>query len=697
MRKQKSVWFLILGLLIALAGCGSDGNGRSPMDGMGGDTVDMTALNAAKAAAMAAYDAAKNALADVEANQSVDQASYDKAAEQVEAAKAANDEAQAAETAADAQKYQKMAEDANTEAMKYAGMVTAANDMMANAAKAAAMTAYEAAMAALEAVKDDQSADQASYDKAAGQVEAAKAANDEAQAAETAADAQKYQKMAEDANTEAMKYANMVAAAANRMANAANMAMIEGLTKAIADADGDGQPTGGLPEGAGKRPGGARLSLMAAQGGVLTYDSDNDPGTAANNDELGKPQDAVDDKIEFAKSTQSAASLTGFEARVYERTMTADNGDETTDVLRVYVDSKDAGDVAYFTYFDATVETNAPRPAIVTALTDGATDGKYTTTLPGDALRDEGALTFGTTVTEEDATLFDAAPFRFAEGQNNVTKMFPTAATERTFDGSFAGVPGTYVCAQDQACTTISNKDGRLTTLSAGWTFRPTRAGAEGKVEGVKLDDDYLAYGYWLQTTEKADGSMTYGVNTFANGSMSFDDDTDTTNSNAAIAGLRGTAKYTGKATGMYAMKSFESGAGVPTAAGQFTADASLTANFGGNKVAVDNQFTISGTVNNFRDSDGGAISGGAWSVDLLEAGFSARADVANTPEAPYSNDFTGKTTGGGSWNGAFYGSGTDTDDDMVGIQAANPTGVAGKFNAHLGNGHVIGAFGATR
>ena len=39
----------------------------------------------------------------------------------------------------------------------------------------------------------------------------------------------------------------------------------------------------------------------------------------------------------------------------------------------------------------------------------------------------------------------------------------------------------------------------------------------------------------------------------------------------------------------------------------------------------------------------------------------------------------------------------TDIDSVTSGDQFANPTGIAGEFNAHLGNGHVIGAFGATR
>ena len=483
---------------------------------------------------------------------------------------------------------------------------------------------------------------------------------------------------------------------------AAMEAEVKGLTVAIADPDGDGQPTGGLEVGADKRPGGS-FALDADDGGVLKFDSD-----ATNDgplDELGKddPTATIADNMEFGKSTQAAASLTGFEARVYERTMTATNEDKTTDVLRVYVDSKDAGDVNYFTYFantnsGGTADPTAPRPMVVTAITDAGSDGKYNagaTPLTGDALKSEGALTFATgDVSKSDAGLFDAVPFRFTKSDNTETKTYAPQATERTFTGSFAGVDGTYVCAASQECTTTSDKDGLLSNLSANWMFRPTKAGAEGKVEGVKLDNDYLAYGYWLQTVEKADGSMTYGVNPFATGSMPFGG-TDGEES-AAVAALRGTAKYTGQATGMYAVKSFESGAGVPEAAGQFTADASLTANFGGNDVAVNDQYSISGTVNNFRDSAGEYISGGGWSVDLLKTDLGER-DPSTRVVGTHTNDFGGMTTGGGSWNGMFYGPAADSGADDKVKGETHPTGVAGEFNAHLGNGHVIGAFGATK
>lgn len=131
--------FAVIGLLaVVMAACGGNGGGTTT----GGDTtpppVNMDALNAAKDAAMAAYDMAKKAVADVEAHKDADMDAYTTAVTKRDEAEAANTKAQAAETVADAENYQKMAEDANAAAMKYAEMVTDAADMAEAVADAAA-------------------------------------------------------------------------------------------------------------------------------------------------------------------------------------------------------------------------------------------------------------------------------------------------------------------------------------------------------------------------------------------------------------------------------------------------------------------------------------------------------------------------------------------------------------------------------
>ncbi len=723
MRKQKSVWFLILGLLIALAGCGSDGNGRSPMDGMGGDTVDMTALNAAKAAAMAAYDAAMAALADVEANQSADQASYDKAAEQVEAAKAANDQAQAAETAADAQKYQKMAEDANTEAMKYAGMVTtAANDMMANAAKAAAMTAYEAAMAALEAVKDDQSADQASYDKAKKQVDAAKAANDQAQAAETAADAQKYQKMAEDANTEAMKYAGMVTAAANKAASAAAMAMAGKIATAIADPDGD-MTLGENNAAAGQetnddldnplRPGKATAATddFVVSAGAIGTPPVIRIGDVATSDRLGMEDVGINNNVEFAEEPGTAVD--GFTRNVHTRTRTI-GGTKTTDKVTV-LDNIDAPkNLPYREFYD----DGAGSPIVRTdsaSLNTGAFDRAAVISInaAGVLTLDTGADGGGDI--DGNHALFSSTALPSGEDQT-YTYVNDDPTTEnaneerrggRTLDGMFNGVPGKFACTGD-TCSARTDSDGNLDQLVGVWTFTP--AAGDHFVTGGSHDNDYLAFGYWLQSAGEGDAT-TYKVGTFANGSMPFGGDAVA----AAVSALTGTATYTGSAIGMFVMKTDIDGDNkgpVATGSGEFTANTTLTAIFGGNTDTNNrDKFTISGMVNNFvlTNSDDTTIDND-WSLNLKSAPFADRVydqgtGAVNAAPTAHRNTFSGATSGmekgtDGRWAGMFYGPSPDTNLDDAGIQygATNyPGGVAGEFIGHFEDGHAIGAFGATK
>ena len=118
---------------------------------------------------------------------------------------------------------------------------------------------------------------------------------------------------------------------------------------------------------------------------------------------------------------------------------------------------------------------------------------------------------------------------------------------------------------------------------------------------------------------------------------------------------------------------------------GEFQADVSLTAYFGGDKVAVASQDRIEGKVTNFRD---GSVSLSGWTVTLQQQELDTNDNLSS---------WAGMTEGSagsdeGAWSGKFYGSGTDADDDPTG-----PSGAAGEFNAHFTNGHVNGAYGATK
>ncbi len=465
-----------------------------------------------------------------------------------------------------------------------------------------------------------------------------------------------------------------------RLEAAQQDARIKGLTSAIADPDGDGDPNtpmGGLNKG--KRPGRTSFEVMLDPNGVMKIGEDT----------LEKMDEGVDDQ--FEPSATEAMRITGWQGSVHERTV-----DNMQDTLVVYTDVEDPKDVSYMKYLaegnPASAGVNG-RPAIIASIVDGGPDEDDTYKLGRyDAEYDsEGRVNFvnteptsdTVTVAEKEASLFSL--FTFEKGKETEKKFSGDVVDKKNeFSGTFAGIPGTYICGNAEGCTAHGNTKGRLIELSANWSFQPTETGAQSKVQDVKVDVDYLSYGYWLQETTKPDGSITYGVNTFAAGSMLFAGNSY----GDAMAVLEDTATYNGKATGMYAFKEFVDGTGVPTAAGQFQADANLTASFGGNNVAVNDQFTIRGTIDNFVDEAGEDISGGGWSVRLGKSGSFENA-----------NEFGGTTTGDGSWNASFYGPQVTDNmatDDME-QKTGYPTGVAGEFNAHLGNGHVIGAFGATQ
>ena len=626
MRSRKLAWFLMLGLLIALAGCGSDGNGggMTAMPDPDPPPVDMEALEAAQAAAMTAYDEAKQAVADVEDNKSADMDSYDMAVAKRDEAKTANDMAQAAETVEDAEKYRDMAQAANTEAMSYADMVTTA--------------------------------------------------------------------------------------AANKAASEAAMAMAAAIAPAIADPDGDGvivgvdQATPPASQTALRkddRPGGSatpaeRVTFMVAAGGAVTVDLDGTGGTDQT-DTLDK-NDMIDDdndsetpmvplKNQFQKQDGEPAALEGFTGSVHERTV-----EKVTDTLTVYTNAEDNADQAYQMYYES--GDVAARDGI-TSIADNSDIGT------GDDAYMANVITFSDDVSDISDEIVAT---RFRVG-NDITASGTFTDDEDTEDlkeneviGSFNGIPGTYICTAGN-CTIGTDENGRVDTFTGTWTFTPTEAGSKMMVQDVIPDADFLTFGYWLQATEQDDGSTKYGINSFYAGAQPF----------AAGLTVEGTAEYSGKATGMYARKTFnDKGVGTPTSSGQFTADANLMAYFGGNDVAVNLKNSITGTVSNFMDDSGNMIDDD-WSVKLNRAAISSGADPAGSITLIIAaGDTVGTTarpattTGGGSWQGAFYGNPMNADGAIVNdpdpLAAENaPTGVAGEFNAHFSNGHVIGAFGATK
>ena len=153
---------------------------------------------------------------------------------------------------------------------------------------------------------------------------------------------------------------------------------------------------------------------------------------------------------------------------------------------------------------------------------------------------------------------------------------------------------------------------------------------------------------------------------------------------------LEGRATYTGAATGLYVIKTFTLDGEVQNPkGGQFTADAMLTATFGGGGVPAISHYSIVGSIKDFVNRDGRAIDS-SWSVDLETALFGSQQSGALT--GTNGNVFSGATEGDqdrmGAWSGRFFG-----DDATPGI----PSAVAGTFDAQFTNGAVIGSFGAEK
>ena len=248
-----------------------------------------------------------------------------------------------------------------------------------------------------------------------------------------------------------------------------------------------------------------------------------------------------------------------------------------------------------------------------------------------------------------------------------------------TFLGMFDGAPGTYTCVS--MCTLSTDVDGDLVDVGGDWTFAPND---EFPVQVQVPDSDYIHFGYWMNEAEENDKPVIMAA-AIAGG-------TDPSPI-GTVQSLEGEASYTGKATGLYVIRTFSLDGEVNRrSGGQFTADAMLTAYFGGDDVAVNKHYTIVGTITDFKDRRGSAIDS-SWSADLEAARFGSQRSAT----------FAGDTVGDadadmGSWSGRFFGPvAVDNDDTTTGNQSTFPSGVAGTFDAHFTNGAVIGSFGAEK
>ena len=251
---------------------------------------------------------------------------------------------------------------------------------------------------------------------------------------------------------------------------------------------------------------------------------------------------------------------------------------------------------------------------------------------------------------------------------------------ELSFPGTFHGVAGTYECTISP-CTVSTADDGMISSTGGPWTFTPD-SDLAGEVMIDLPDTNYLYFWWWLQEPTEAEGS--YAFRAFSGGTVPFAVGSEFTSGNND--GLLGTASYRGRAAGQYVTEDFSGGVLSGGTAGVFTATASLTANFGGDDIALNDQFYIRGSVTEFRDVERNRALEG-WritlnKVDLAPGSASFGGTAGDTTTATL-----GGVTGTGTWAGAFFGNARAD---------RKPGAVAGVFDAHLPAAHIAAGFGAS-
>ena len=707
---------------LTLAGCGGGSSKTTePMN----PPMETTPLAAAKAAAMAAYEAAKKALDDVMANKDADTASYDAAAAQVAAAKSASDQAGAAETAEAAQLAQRLAERAKAEAERYAAMVTAAQAAAAlQAVKDAAKAAYEAAKKALDDVMASKDADADSYAAAEEKVEAAKAANDEAQLAETLSIAQAAKDDAEKAKTETEKYTGMVksasgAAAALQAAKDAAKAAYDAAKKALddvmanKDADMDAYDT--LEE---------KVEVARAA---------NEKAQKAETLEEAQPvreiaETARDDAVKYARVVMKAhadkqladvkaAAMAAYEAakKTLDDVMDIKDTDKTSyDAAAAQVEAAEAANEEAQAA-ETLAEAQAAREKAEEARDEAVMHAGMVRDkqMAADEIERKAALTKSALTLEKaiEATKnqccsgygFQSSEtgggpsidyhlgeliFTYSESQKMKKVELPDVL--KNLGRGFEGQLHVRTEEQDNGKTIVRNKHYHFSNI------QPDTQGSNGT---TTPDQDWHNFGIWVKETEK-DGVITY--NNVQAGTSTPSDmigkilvtnavNTATGRSNPTLGPVEGSATYTGPAAGVYVHKAVKTDGTLDVATtGVFAADTNMTVNFGGADIPASKQFSISGAITNFRLSGGQANN---WNLAL--EGADLKGGMTNT--LGYVN---GETDGGGSKMGKF--SAVITYDSVSwAARSSNskitPGFVNGRFTGFFVNGTVAGAYGVEK
>ena len=431
---------------------------------------------------------------------------------------------------------------------------------------------------------------------------------------------------------------------------------------------------------------------------VITLNNDLTVETAID----GMKTTVMEGTTKYALQSEMPPSVTGFAGTLHRRDRT-ESGVRTEDMVTIYESRAAPGDKKYSELFATGNDGSIPGTTITNAWHDGniAAPGNNEYSQLSFAASSGAIQSVGNRFSATDLPTGNSQTFTYYTSRATFdtanTNQDPTATDilKKRFDGTFFGIPGNFACAAaaGAVCSVETDGSGKIRTMAGGWSFTPdaTGDGAKHIVRSVSPDMDYLSFGYWVKKTTKGTNDPEYNVGVSYGGMRPYPV--------GQIVNLEKTASYTGGAAGQFVRNMVASdGTATPVDGGAFTADAMLEANFGGTSIAADKQFSISGTINNFRDAQGQAISAG-WNVTLDMARFST---YSGGSHSEYVTTFTGNTMAGGptgKWGGTFYGPGSTESEASSGVLAtdkdAYPIGVAGGFDAHFTNGHAIGAFGA--
>ena len=335
--------------------------------------------------------------------------------------------------------------------------------------------------------------------------------------------------------------------------------------------------------------------------------------------------------------------------------------------------------------------TSGKRPYMekATVYTDieTASDLLWTALAPTGLTVDETGVAMwsaGTSTTNNlDAEHFTGAILPAPPAADNTGGTKDLKAAGNGVAGTLYGVSGRFTASADVVVTRTAKEKVYVTGGTV--TFTPDSFDAATTMaKYAKPDADYTHFGYWMKSTKQRDGSYNHDIETFHRGNA-----LGTGTGLATVSDLEGSAKYYGAAAGVYVKKD-GAGDSLVVTNGNFTADAMLSANFGGDLIAKNDQFKVSGTISDFMD---GSTDLGFADLTLEKSSddFSVVADTVTAI-----GSLAGETNGGGrsgNWSGQFYGQ----PDGVTDAAKQYPLNVSGEFNGHFTNGHVAGAFGAEK